>query len=308
MGRESRALPHRSSPAEAAHLTQLSQPSTAAARSAARGLEGRAVPIVLAGLSLTYFWAFASLYVQLPGLYGAEGIVPVDATLSRHTPRLMGRSARRLTWPQVAAEVGRFPSVAAVGAAVGEHTDTVLDVAALAGMALAMLSLVSTSWRVAPVFAALFLLYRSFTLVGSPFLNFQWDALLLEAGALGVVGSPLYCFSGYTPATGEVARWCFRFLVFKLMFQSGVVKLTSGCPTWWNLSALTVHYESQCIPTPAPFHFHHLPRWFHEISVILTYYFEIALPFVYLVKVIQVELLGFGCQVLLMGLIIVTGN
>jgi hypothetical protein len=133
-----------------------------------------------------------------------------------------------------------------MGPAFGHHTETVLDIITLVGMSLALVSLVWPSWRVGPVYAVLLLLYRSFLLVGSTFLHFQWDILLLEIGALGVVAAPLYYSSNRekSAATGEVSRWLFRFLAFKLMFQSGVVKLTSGCPTWWNLSALTVSVKS----------------------------------------------------------------
>lgn len=67
------------------------------------------------------------------------------------------------------------------------------------------------------------------------------------------------------------------------------------------------HYESQCIPTPLGFYFHHLPRWFHELSVLATYFIEIPLPFLYLVKLVPCELLAFGAQVALMGLILLTG-
>ena len=35
--------------------------------------------------------------------------------------------------------------------------------------------------------------------------------------------------------------------MFRLMFSSGIVKLTSGCPTWWKLNALNYHYESQVL-------------------------------------------------------------
>ena len=43
----------------------------------------------------------------------------------------------------------------------------------------------------------------------------------------------------------NVTLWLVRWLAFRLMFASGVVKLTSGCPTWWGLTAMTYHYESQ---------------------------------------------------------------
>jgi len=51
-------------------------------------------------------------------------------------------------------------------------------------------------------------------------------------------------------AHDHISMMLVRWLLFRMMFASGVVKLTSGCPTWWSLTALPLHYESQCIPTP----------------------------------------------------------
>ena len=45
-----------------------------------------------------------------------------------------------------------------------------------------------------------------------------------------------------------VTMWLVKWLLFRLMFASGVVKLTSHCPTWWGLTALNYHYESQVTP------------------------------------------------------------
>jgi hypothetical protein len=57
-----------------------------------------------------------------------------------------------------------------------------------------------------------------------------------------------------------------RWLLFRMMFASGVVKLTSGCPTWWGLSALPLHYESQCIPTPLAWFAHRwIPDTLHQV-------------------------------------------
>ena len=50
--------------------------------------QGAAVPLVLVGVSLAYLWAFGSLYVQIPGLWGNQGVLPVDAVLHRDAPRL----------------------------------------------------------------------------------------------------------------------------------------------------------------------------------------------------------------------------
>lgn len=45
----------------------------------------------------------------------------------------------------------------------------------------------------------------------------------------------------------NITLWLVRWLGFRLMFASGVVKLTSGCPTWWGLTAMNWHYESQVV-------------------------------------------------------------
>ena len=39
-------------------------------------------------------------------------------------------------------------------------------------------------------------------------------------------------------------------LLFRLMFMSGVVKLESGDPTWRSLTALDYHYWTQPLPNP----------------------------------------------------------
>jgi hypothetical protein len=38
----------------------------------------------------------------------------------------------------------------------------------------------------------------------------------------------------------SVFNWCYRFLIWKLMFMAGVVKLQANCPTWLHLTALEV--------------------------------------------------------------------
>ena len=57
----------------------------------------------------------------------------------------------------------------------------------------------------------------------------------------------------------RVRVWLFRWLVFRLMFFSGVVKLLSGDPTWRDLTAMRFHYETQPLPTPLAWYMHQLP-------------------------------------------------
>ena len=65
------------------------------------------------------------------------------------------------------------------------------------------------------------------------------DSLLLEAGFLAVLVAPLRLLKWRSTAWRAhdgVTFWLVRWLLFRLMFASGVVKLTSRCPTWWGLT------------------------------------------------------------------------
>ncbi|NWI99955.1 LMF2 factor, partial [Crypturellus undulatus] len=147
--------------------------------------------------------------------------------------------------------------------------------------------------------------------VGQVFLYFQWDSLLLEAGFLAVLVAPLHALKWRCTAWrphDAVTFWLVRWLLFRLMFASGVVKLTSRCPTWWGLTALTYHYETQCIPTPLAWFAHQLPVWLQKFSVVATYVIEIAIPVLFFAPLRRLRLFAFYSQVLLQLLIILTGN
>ncbi|KAA0189053.1 hypothetical protein HAZT_HAZT004676, partial [Hyalella azteca] len=135
--------------------------------------------------------------------------------------------------------------------------------------------------------------------------------MLMEVGWLCVVAAPLTGPSKPTrlptPRT-HVTFWLLRWLLFRLMFASGIVKLQSQCPTWWGLTALTVHYESQCIPTGLAWFAHHLPVWFHKLCVVATYVIEIAMPVLFFSPIRDHRIIAFYSQVLLQVSIILTGN
>ncbi|MBX6315410.1 MAG: lipase maturation factor family protein, partial [Isosphaeraceae bacterium] len=107
-----------------------------------------------------------------------------------------------------------------------------------------------------------------------------WDMLLLEAGLLAVLFAP-WGTLWLGRAKGEpshVVVWLIRWLVFRLMFLSGVVKLASGDPTWWAGEALRYHYETQPLPTWTSWYMHQLPPWFQKLSVGFTFWAELIVP------------------------------
>lgn len=157
--------------------------------------------------------------------------------------------------------------------------------------------------------AGLWLLYRQVYHAGGVFLGFQWDVLLLEAGALTVLAAPW----GLRPrldderAPARTALVLVRWLWFRLMLLSGLVKLASGDPLWGSLTALQYHFETQPLPTALSWYAHHLPAWTLKAACGLMFFIELALPFaVFLPR--RPRLAAFLGVNLLMLLIAATGN
>ena len=74
-----------------------------------------------------------------------------------------------------------------------------------------------------------YLCYLSLIVVGEPFLNFQWDALLCETLLLSLPFLPLTKFHkiGDQLPISNLARFLIIVLLAKLMLESGIVKFTS---------------------------------------------------------------------------------
>ena len=183
-------------------------------------------------LGAVYLVAFVSLAVQVSGLVGEHGILPAGAFLQRAHAQY-GGAAYRL-----------FPTVCWLGAG-----DGMLRLLAWGGAALALL--LTAGVAPAAVLLVLWIAYLSLSVAGQTFLWFQWDALLLETGLLTVLYAPARLapslVGDQTPSTWM--RWLLWWLLFRLMFLSGVTKLLSGDTAWRHLTALDYHFWTQPLPT-----------------------------------------------------------
>jgi hypothetical protein len=250
--------------------------------------------MILRGMAIVYALAFASIWAQVDGLFGTGGILPVT--------RLMDSARDQLAHLDRLAMCLRFPTVFWLGA-----SDQALHAVCGAGVLLALLAFLGLA--PAACFASLWLLYLSLCTVGDVFLSFQWDILLLEAGFLTVFLAPpvLRLRPGQARPPSLVVLWLFRWLLFRLMFSSGIVKLASGDETWRNLTALQFHYETQPLPTWIGWYVHQLGPWFQQASVGAMFAIELAAPF--LIPLGRTaRFVAFLAFVSLQGLIIATGN
>jgi len=132
-----------------------------------------------------------------------------------------------------------------------------------------------------------YLLYLSIMHVSGEFLALQWDVLLLETGFHAFLAS-LFSFGfriyfhflpDATIEPSKISWFLLWWLAFRLMFSSGLVKLTSGDPNWRNLKAMNYHYFTQPIPNPLSFFMHHRSEQFHRIETLATLAVELLVPF-----------------------------
>lgn len=186
-----------------------------------------------------------------------------------------------------------------------DYSDTSLLLMCWSGAALAAGLIIG----ILPVPAAigLYALYLLLDLAGQDFLSFQWDALLLEAGFAAILLAPFGLRPSYSQQPSMIALWVQRLLIFRLMLESGAVKLLSGDPTWRNLTALNFHYETQPLPTPVAWYTHQLPIGFQKFSVVAVFVVELAVPSLFLMPR-RLRLIGAWTTIVFQLLIAITGN
>ena len=234
--------------------------------------------LFLRGLALIYFSAFASMAIQIEGLVGSNGILPVTTRLE----------LIEQLYPSQ--KLWQMPTVFWL-----DSSDYMLSFVCYAGMAVSCLLLLNIFTRIALLLC--YVLYLSLVEAGQDFTHFQWDVFLLEVGVLALL---------LTWGSGIIVL-LFRWLLARFMFMGGIVKIASGDPNWINLTVLEFHYQTQPLPTPLAYYASQLPLWFHKLCVSGVFFIELVVPFfVFLPRPFRV----FACVafILLQSTIILTGN
>ena len=208
-------------------------------------------------LGVVYLIAFASLGVQMTGLVGSRGILPVADFLARAHSAL-GADAYRV-----------LPTLLWVSS-----SDAVLVLLCWGGAALSIALIFNV---VSVVTAALlWMFYLSLTVAGQVFLEFQWDMLLLEMGLLACLHAPLRSAEA---EPNPVVRWVLWGLCFKLTFLSGITKILSRDPAWAGWTAMNYHYWTQPIPTWTSWYAAQAPAAVQYWSVPTMLAIELVVPF-----------------------------
>ncbi|MET8860245.1 lipase maturation factor family protein [Streptomyces sp. NPDC004579] len=114
-------------------------------------------------------------------------------------------------------------------------------------------------------------LYLSVVNVGQTWYAFGWESLLLEVGFLAV-------FLGNDEvAPPVVVLFLMRWVLFRVEFGAGLIKMR-GDACWRKLTCLYYHHETQPMPGPLSWFFHHLPGPFHRIEAAANHVTQLVIP------------------------------
>lgn len=203
-------------------------------------------------LAAVYLVAFVAAANHYRALLGAHGLTPV----AHYLPRVSFRESPSLFHLHHSDRA--FLAVCWAGAALS--LGTVLGLTDLVPLPVAMV-----------VWAVLWLLYLSIVNVGQTWYSFGWETLLLETGFLAIF------LGNDTTDPPLLTLLLLRWLLFRVEFGAGLIKMRGdGC--WRDLTCLYYHHETQPMPGPFSWHFHHLPKPLHRAEVAANHVTQLVVP------------------------------
>jgi hypothetical protein len=205
------------------------------------------------GTAIVYVFAFVAAARQFPALIGEHGLLPVPRYLARHS-FIQTPSIFHLHYSD-----RFFATVAWLGAALA------------AGMAAGLADVVPL-WMAVLLWLLLWVAYLSIVNVGQTWYLFGWESLMLEMGFLAIF------LGNDRTAPPLLAMWLARLLLFRLEFGAGLIKLR-GDTCWRDLTCLYYHHETQPMPGPLSWFFHHLPKPLHRVEAAGNHFAQLVVPF-----------------------------
>ncbi len=221
--------------------------------------------LFLRALGLICFSAFYSLLFQIVGLIGPDGILPAD--------RYLQDLPAKLGWVRY----WYAPTLLWFGSGSGA-----LLALCWVGLSASVLLFLNV-WPRATI-AVCLVTFLSFVTAAQDFSSYQSDGMLLAACFLSLFFAP----PGFFPGLGEsnppsrASRFLLQWLWFRIYFESGVVKIASGDPSWRHLTALYDYYSNGPLPDWIGWYAQHLPHGVNITFAFATLATELVLVWLFL--------------------------
>ena len=222
--------------------------------------------LVLRGGGLVYAVIFAGILFEGKALVGAHGIDPIAdfCTMMREVFPLLPE--RFLRAPGLFCIIGAGPGTLAVLPWLG-----------LAAAVALFLNL----WPRLSLFVC-WVIFLSYVSTWRIFTASIDDQLMLEFALLAIPFAP----AGLRPGLGAnspaapITVFALRFLLFRVMFEAGIIKLIPPDSPWRDFTAMNVLFQSSPAPTVLGYLNSCLPHAFLVAQIVLTFVAEIIAPIV----------------------------
>lgn len=204
-------------------------------------------------LGAIFFIAIGAFFLQVKGLIGSKGILPLKEYIFFLKKRLVRKSYKRLPMIYWFSQSDRF-----------------IQGSLLLGLLAAVLLMLGI---IPPLMLlTLYVIYLSLVYAGQDFMSFGWELFLLEITAHAF-------FLSFSTIPNPMVFLSLNFLLFRFNLQAGAVKLQSQDVNWRNLKAIYYHYQSQPLPNTQSWFVYKLPMGFHKLACLYMFFVEFIVPF-----------------------------
>ncbi|CAE7238600.1 LMF2 [Symbiodinium natans] len=236
---------------------------------------------LLAGaVHFSYFMLFASLYTQLPGLHGPQGIDPYHLSKGLNDSLLLRHGRRGRYW---AAELAALLGLGASGAATA-------------------LPALRSGWTGLTLSGVEWLLWRDFMVSGASSFPMGMTYLAME----GSIGAAAFALNA-----PRLASWFWRWCLFRGLLAGGAHKLLLCDASWNNLSAVHWHFQGNPNPSALSWYAFRLTSSYPSLGHLATastLAIEMVAPFLFFSPNRGLRMLGLAGNSLLQLGILASGN
>src|SRR5256714_8484501 len=215
--------------------------------------------LFLRALGLIFFSAFYSLAYQIHGLIGARGILPADYYLH-----------------QLSSELGPIERVWYAPPVFWMNASNAMLTAAVVLGLIASVLLVFNVWpRLTTAVGTL--LFLSCIGALQAFSSYHPYGMLLEAGFLSLFFAP----RGIRPGLGiadppsRFSLFMLRWGWFRIYFESGLVEILSGDPTWRDFTAMDNYYQNGPLPSWMGWDVQPMPHRYYPGPLVFQFFVEL---------------------------------
>ena len=229
--------------------------------------------IFLKGLAIIYLISFLSLYGQIQGLWGNEGLFPSNLFLSKLKESLKGHKYYLF-----------YPTIAWLFNFNSYSIENLLYILCIIGIILSINIILFSEYFLNSInFFFLWYIYFNFMILGQSFMRFACDGLLSEIGFISIFFSPiLFRYINYISHLNNISFYILKFILLKFMISTGVNIIGSQCPYWTSFNGLSFFFQGQPLLSSFSYTFHkNLGDTFNKILSAFGYFCILYLPIGY---------------------------